>query len=87
MKLSTMRRDDHVDMLAHYITRYDRLQVNKKYYNPYAIGIYLEAAKRVKDECQNTTLREALLNNFNGRLLSHMLKSCGLADFTKEEMR
>ena len=72
--------------LVHTATEYDRTQETKKYYNPYALSQYFAATERVLEEVQKgVSVRQALLNNFQGRLLDSLLKAVGEAKFTKEE--
>ena len=67
-------------------TAYDEKQSKKKFYNPHAIGIYFKAVDGViSDIKKGFTPRQALMRRFCDRLLSHMLKAIGEADFTKEE--
>ena len=79
--------NDHTKLL-NAVTEYDRKQLGKKSYNPYALGHYAAALQNVRDDMESgKTLRQALLKNFNGRLLSVVLKSVGEKDFTKDEHR
>lgn len=66
--------------LAHYLTQYDIRQQRSKYYNPFALGIYLERAERVANEVSNgERLAISLERNFSDRILAMLLKKEGLA--------
>jgi hypothetical protein len=68
------------------LTTYDRQQSTKKFYNPYALGLYFQAVERLeKYVTAGYDLRLSLLNCFNGRLLDRMLKVCELPVSTKAE--
>jgi hypothetical protein len=67
------------------LTTYDRKQSTKKYYNPYALGLYLQALERCERMATKHDLRLCLLNCFNGKLLDVLLKTAGLPLSTKEE--
>lgn len=74
------------DRLIAAATAYDRKQSTKRGYNPYALGIYFE---RIDAVCQDIDhgkpVRQALLDGFNDRLLTIMLKAAGESDFTAAE--
>jgi hypothetical protein len=72
--------------LVNAITEYDKRQADKKFYNPYALGLYFKALARLeKYLAAGYDLRVSLLNTFNGRLLDLMLKTCNLPKSTKAE--
>lgn len=74
--------------LLNALTEYDRRASKRKGYNPYALGHYFAALERVREAMANgTAIRQALLANFNGRLLSAALKAVGEPDFTLDEIR
>lgn len=74
------------DKLIHAATEYDRKQSTKRHYNPYALGAYFERIDEVcADIKSGKPMREALLDGFNDRLLTIMLKAVGEADFTAAE--
>lgn len=55
--------------LCHAVTRYDRMQADKKGYNTNALGIYLlRAGFIVEDVTNGVPLQEALNEGFNDRL-------------------
>lgn len=68
------------------VTEFDRRASKRKGYNPYALGHYAKALQEVRlDVAAGATLRQALLVNFNGRLLDCLLKSIGEPLFTPDE--
>lgn len=72
--------------LVHAATEYDRTQLGKRSYNIYALSQYLGAVDRTMAEVdKGTPIRQALLNNFQGRLLDRLLKAVGEPKFTKDE--
>jgi hypothetical protein len=62
--------------LSHLVTRYDANQEKRaRYYNPYALGLYLAAVDRViEDIAKGMSLPDAINNNFNDRLAAYLLK-------------
>jgi hypothetical protein len=57
------------------VTLYDMGQCNRRGYNPYALGIYLERANRVADEVEaGKSLEDSLYHGFHDRLLDYILK-------------
>jgi hypothetical protein len=57
------------------VTLYDMAQSNRRGYNPYALGIYLERANRVADEvAAGEPLEVCLSRGFNDRLLAYIMK-------------
>jgi hypothetical protein len=57
------------------VTLYDMGQSNRRGYNPYALGIYLERANRVADEVEvGEPLGGCLSRGFNDRLLAYIMK-------------
>lgn len=82
---STMSPETRVK-LSMALTTYDRKQSTKRFYNPYALGLYLEALARCEElASKGHDLRLCLLNCFNGKLLDALLKSVGLPLHTKAE--
>ena len=70
------------------VTEFDRKQAKKLFYNRYALGHYCAALERVNEAMDaGASLREAILANFLGRLLSAVLKAAGEPDFTIDEKR
>lgn len=75
------------DKLISAATQYDEKQSKKKYYNPYALGIYFQTIDSVMIDIENGfTPRQALIRRMCDRFLTHMLKSIGEPDFTREEI-
>ncbi len=73
--------------LVHAATEYDRKESSKKGYNHYALAIYLGRIQDVdKDIAAGTSVRDALLAGFTGRLLDRLLVAVGEPKFTREEM-
>lgn len=71
--------------LIHAVTAYDRKQEGRRGYNRYALAQYLD---RVEDASKHGgTLRQALVANFNDRLLDVCLKAVGEPKATYEELR
>jgi len=57
------------------VTNYDKLQQRSKYYNPFALGIYLERVEKVVGMVENgADLADAINSNFNDRLAAKLLK-------------
>jgi hypothetical protein len=57
------------------VSLYDMAQSNRRGYNPYALGIYLERANRVADEvAAGEPLEICLSRGFNDRLLAYIMK-------------
>lgn len=80
-----MNPETHAKLL-NALTSYDRRQATRKGHNPYALSHYCAALTRARESVENgATVRQALLSNFNGRLLSAALKAAGETDFTREE--
>ncbi len=70
--------------LAHYVTQWDQRQQRSRYYNPFALGIYLERAERVATEVSNgERLSIALERNFNDRLLAFLQKQFKPEELTR----
>jgi hypothetical protein len=64
--------------LLHAVTEWDRRASKRKGYNPYALGLMFEAVDRTSTAIEGgTTVRAALMANFNDRLLDHCLKAVG----------
>lgn len=73
--------------LTHAVTEYDRKQSKRKGYNIYALAHYLGAVQEAMAELGLDTLRDTLVEHFNGRLLDVVLKAVGEAPSTREEQR
>lgn len=72
--------------LSHAVTQYDRKQSTRKGYNPYALPQYLMAVDRVHNAVNcGSTRRDALVENFNGRLLDVCLKALNMEPSTRDE--
>ena len=68
------------------IIKHDQMEAKKRFYNPYALGLYCEALNRLdRYYALGYDLRLCLLNCFNGRLLDKMLKAANLPVSTREE--
>lgn len=66
--------------------QFDLKASKRRGYNPWAIAQYLERIDLVCAEITlGTKVRDALLNGFNDRLLTAMLKAVGEPDFTPGE--
>ncbi len=76
----------HIKLL-NALTAFDRKEAKKKHYNRYALAQYCAALQsaQVDMDC-GATLRESLLVNFIGHLLSALLRAVGEPDFTRDEM-
>jgi primosomal protein N'' len=80
--------------LEHVVTEFDqdmerKAKKNPKrfHYNQYALGLYLMRLDEVVERIEKgEDTRKVLLNCFNDRLLSALLKSFGLPLQTKDEM-
>jgi hypothetical protein len=75
------------DKLVHAATEYDRKQSSRRGYNRWAFGQYLEAIERVDKslEFEGVTVRQALVENFCGRLLDVLLKVAEETPSTRKE--
>jgi hypothetical protein len=74
------------DKLRTALIAYDQQESKKKYYNLYALGLYLEALQSATAHiAQGADVREVLCGHFNGRLLARLLKVAGVAPMTKED--
>lgn len=69
-------------------TTYDRKQVGKKGYNPYALSHYCAALDNVDEYMQQgKTLREAIIKSYLGRLCDAILRALDLPVMTKDEAK
>ena len=67
--------------LSRAVTAWDRRQSNRRGYNIYALGIYLQGVDRVVQAVQEgATARAAIARNFNDRLHDHIVRSLSLPD-------
>ena len=74
------------DKVSHALIQYDEREAKKSYHNPYAIGHYLAALEKAESAVSSgATWRDALMSNFNGKLLSAVLRSIGEKPASKEE--
>jgi hypothetical protein len=61
--------------LNHIVTKHDQQQQRSKYYNPFALAIYLEGVERVASMVENgADLSDAINSNFNDKLAAKLLK-------------
>lgn len=60
------------------LIRYDRMQSTKRYYNPHALGIYLQRAEEVQERAATMGLAAAICDGFSDRLCDFILKQMGL---------
>lgn len=75
------------DKLIHALTEYDRKQSKRRAYNPHALGIYFNRLDEVcADIDRGASVRQALLNGFNDRLLDVCLKAVGEPLYTRDQM-
>jgi hypothetical protein len=78
---------NHNDMVSTLIS-YDKRESKKKYYNPYALAIYLRALQSAEtDMAAGTPIRQAIVGHFSGRLLDRLLKTAKLDISTRDEQR
>jgi hypothetical protein len=76
------------EKLVHAVVAHDQKQMVKRGYNMYAMPQYLEALKDVEEQVgKGKSIREALLDNFNDRLLDRLLKAVGEPKATLEEIK
>lgn len=76
------------DKLIHAATAYDRRREGKRGHNIYALSHYFRAIEDAETLIAGGMApRAALLECFNDRLLSAMLKAVGEPDFTMAEKR
>jgi hypothetical protein len=72
--------------LLHAVTEHDRKQSTRKGYNRYALAHYLAAVENVCNAVNcGSTRRDALVDNFCGRLLDICLKALNMDKSTREE--
>lgn len=83
--------ETHRQRMVHSVTRYDRKEEEKShkdkrhYHNMYALGHYLGAVDRAhEDMSKGMHVKDAINNNFNGRLAAHLHKHCGSDGCVKE---
>lgn len=74
---------DHEDIdfvLGHAVTRYDRLQEKRKFYNPNALGIYLQAVEEVVKDVKSGRGRDnvsIIRNYFLKPMVNSVIKNAG----------
>lgn len=62
--------------IVHALTAYDRKQSTKKFYNPYALGIYFKALEEAEQlVAKGKSYEDALALHFTDRLLTPVLKA------------
>lgn len=62
------------------LIRYDRLQSEKRNYNRYALGIYLQRAEEIQEAVsKGADMREEIVAGFSDRLRDFVLKALDLA--------
>jgi len=72
--------------LVHAVTVYDINQSTKRGYDRNALLLYLQAIDRVTNAVNcGSTRRDALVENFSGRLLEVCLKALNMEPSTREE--
>lgn len=65
--------------LLNAVTEFDRKESKKKSYNRYALGMYCQAIQNCEsDMADGCTLRQAITNNFLGRLCDRCLVAAGV---------
>jgi hypothetical protein len=70
------------------LTEYDRRQSKTRWYNPHALGIYLERAQNIRDDVNaGADFRAAIVAGFSGKLVDFLLRKLGLPITTNEEQR
>ena len=68
-----------LDQLQSLLTQWDIKQSKKRGYNPYALGIYFEAAERAANLIDDGAyVKESLAKCFNDRLLTFLEKGMGV---------
>jgi hypothetical protein len=71
--------ESHHKRMVHSLTQYDRKRVNRKDYNHYALGHYLNGAQRATEHMKaGVEPKEAIKKVFNGPLLTRLQKHLGL---------
>ena len=74
--------------LLNAVTEYDRKQSAKKFYNRYALALYCGAVSEAITQMKGgKSVRQAIINCFNGRLMDVCLKAVGEKTGTIEEHR
>jgi len=72
--------------IVHALTAYDIRQSKKRFYNPYALGLYMQALERADElVAEGKSMRYALVKSFTGPLLRAVGKAVGIT-FTKDEI-
>lgn len=70
------------------VTTFDRKQSTKPHYNRYAIGMYLGAISEIAEDIENgSTLRQAIIGHYLGRLCDAVLRATGQATMSDSEAR
>jgi len=79
------------DKMVSAVTEHDRLQEARdrkagRRVNIYALGIMLKACDQVEEDIKSgVEPRQAVINNFLGRLLDRVLEACGFEKATDAE--
>jgi hypothetical protein len=74
--------------LLHVLTQEDRRQMSRPGGNPYALAHYCGAIQHCDELIANgSTLRQALMDAFCGRLVTKLIKAAGLPPLTEAEIR
>ena len=74
--------------LVHAVTEYDRKQSTKRGYNIWALPQYLSRIDSIEvDIAAGSSVRDALVAAFSGRLLDACLKAMGESISTDKEQR
>ena len=73
-------------LLTHAVTEYDRKESRKRFYNRYALALYLGTVHSALEQITaGQSPRAALCASFNGRLLDACLKAVGEPRSTRAE--
>jgi hypothetical protein len=72
--------------IRHALVEYDRQQSKKRFYNPNALAIYMDALHCIEAQVsKGASLRRAILNTLTDRLADAVLVAVGEPKRTKEE--
>lgn len=74
-------------LLVHTLTQYDIKQSTKKFYNRYALGIYMGTVQTIADLLDDgVTLSDAINQTYSDRLRDYVRKNLGLSKLTDDEI-
>lgn len=74
------------DTVRHVLIEHDKAESRKASFNPYALGLYLEAMQSsMRFINAGADPREVLIGHFNGRILAKCLKALRMAPATFRE--